>query len=146
MSWVFILRLVPHGWAVTDRTCWEPFRASFTELQPELPMTMAEGAEMAGGTFGEIVWLHTPVASQHNNNNTIFEVKTSPRWTTTIYVFFQKSSKNYSYYGLWSKMPLGSLQEPPKTLPRASKSHPRASQEAPKSPQEAPTSGVRCQI
>ena len=78
--------------------------------------------------------------------NTIFDVKTSPRWTTKISDFFQKSSKNSSYYGLWSKMPLGSLQEPPKTLPRASKSHPRASQEAPKSPQEAPVSGVRCQV
>ena len=78
--------------------------------------------------------------------NTIFDVKTSPRRTPKISDFFQKSSKNATYDGLWSKMPLGSLQEPPKTLPRASKSHPRASQEAPKSPQEAPVSGVRCQI
>ena len=51
--------------------------------------------------------------------NTILDVKTSPRWTTKISEFFQQSSKNSSYYGLWSKMPLGSLQEPPKSLPRA---------------------------
>ena len=52
--------------------------------------------------------------------NTIFDVKTSPRWTPKISVFFQKSSKNATYHGLWSKMPLGSLQEPAKSLPGAS--------------------------
>ena len=70
--------------------------------------------------------------------NTIFDVKTSPRWTPKISDVFQKSTKTSSYYGLWSKMPLGSLPDASKPLPRASKSHPRASQEAPKSPQEAP--------
>ena len=89
--------------------------------------------------------------------NTIFDVKTSPRWTPKISVFFQKSTKKSSFYGLWSKMPLGSLQEPPKSLPRAPKSrsralkrHPRApksrlrsSQEASKSLQEAPHTGGR---
>ena len=45
-------------------------------------------------------------------------------------IFVQKTSKNSSYDGLWSKMPLGSLQEPAKSLPRAS-------QEPSKSPQEA---------
>ena len=51
--------------------------------------------------------------------NTIFDVKTSPRWLPKISDFFQKSCKNSSYDGLWSKMPLGSLQEPAKSLPRA---------------------------
>ena len=64
--------------------------------------------------------------------NTIFDVKTSPRWTPKISDFFQKTYKNPTYDGLWSKMPLRSLQEPPKTLPRASKSHPRASQGRPR--------------
>ena len=58
--------------------------------------------------------------------NTIFHVKTSPRWTTKISDFFQKSYKNSSYHGLWSKMPLGSLQEPPKSLPRASQEPPKS--------------------
>ena len=44
--------------------------------------------------------------------------------------FFQQSLTNSSYDGLWSKMPLGSLQKPAKGLPRASqeptKSRPRA--------------------
>ena len=78
--------------------------------------------------------------------NTIFDVKTSPRWTTKISDFFQKSSKNSSYYGLWSKMPLGSLQEPPKSLPRACQEAPRrrtSPPEAPKSPQEAPVQPPR---
>ena len=43
-----------------------------------------------------------------------------------ISIFFQKSSEIYSYDGLWSKMPLGSLQEPAKSLPRASPDRPRA--------------------
>ena len=68
--------------------------------------------------------------------NTIFDVKTSPRWTPKISVFFQKSTKKSSYYGLWSKMPLGSLQEPPKSLPRASQEPFQGPQEAPKSTQE----------
>jgi len=38
--------------------------------------------------------------------NTIFDVKTSPRWTPKISDFFKKSFKNASYHGLWSKMPL----------------------------------------
>ncbi len=65
--------------------------------------------------------------------NTIFDVKTSPSWTPKISDFFQKSSKNSTYHGLWSKMPLGSLQKPPKSLPRAV----QGPQEAPKSPQES---------
>ena len=36
------------------------------------------------------------------------------------FIFFQKSSKSASYHGLWSKMLLGSLQEPAKSLPGAS--------------------------
>ena len=56
--------------------------------------------------------------------NTIFDVKTSPRRTPKISDFFQKSTKKSSYYGLWSKMPLGSLQEPSKRLPRASQAQP----------------------
>ena len=77
--------------------------------------------------------------------NTLFDVKTSARWTPNICDLFKKSLKNPSIYGLGPKMPLRGLQEASKTLPRASKSHPRASksrprasQEAPKSPQEAP--------
>ena len=58
--------------------------------------------------------------------NTIFDVKTSPRWTPKISDFFQKSTKKSSYYGLWSKMPLGGLQEPPKSRSRALKRRPRA--------------------
>ena len=80
-----------------------------------------------------------------NLKNTIFDVKTSPRWTPQISDVLQKSSKNPSSYGLWPKMPLRGLQEASKTRPRASNSHPRASkrrprasQKAPKSPQEAP--------
>ena len=38
--------------------------------------------------------------------NTIFDVKTSPRWTPKISDFFKKAFKNASYHGLWSKMPL----------------------------------------
>ena len=57
--------------------------------------------------------------------------------------FFQKSSKNASYHGLWSKMPLGSLQEPAKSLPGASQEPFKGPQEAPKSLQEAPCSLLR---
>ena len=68
--------------------------------------------------------------------NTIFDVKTSPRRTPKISIFFQKSTKKSRFYGLWSKMPLGSLQEPPKSLPRASQEPFQGPQEAPKSTQE----------
>ena len=74
--------------------------------------------------------------------NTIFDVKTSPRWTTKISDFFQKSSKNSSYYGLWSKMPLGGLQEPPKSLPRAVQEPSRGVQEPSRSSMQPPKS--RC--
>ena len=72
--------------------------------------------------------------------NTIFDVKTSPRRTPKISDFFQKSSKNATYDGLWSKMPLGSLQEPAKSLPGPSQEPFKGPQEAPKSLQEAPCS------
>ena len=72
--------------------------------------------------------------------NTIFEVKTSPRWTPKISDFFQKSLKNCTYHGLCSKMPLGSLQEPAKSLPGASQEPFNGPQEAPKSLPEAPYS------
>ena len=68
------------------------------------------------------------------SKNRIFDGKKSPRWTHKFPFFlcrFKKSSKNASYDGLWSKMPLGSLQEPAKSLPGPS-------QEPFKSPQEAP--------
>ena len=52
--------------------------------------------------------------------------------------FFQKSLKISGYYGLWSKMPLGSLQEPPRSLPRDSQEASQGPQEAPESLQEAP--------
>ena len=55
-----------------------------------------------------------------------------------IFNFFQKSPKNSSYDGLWSKMPLGSLQEPAKSLPRASQEPPQSPQEALDSLQEPP--------
>ena len=48
-----------------------------------------------------------------------------------FHIFLQKSFENASYHGLWSKMPLGSLQEPAKSLPGAS-------QEPFKDPQEHP--------
>ena len=51
---------------------------------------------------------------------------------------FQNSFKNSTYHGLWSKMPLGSLQEPAKSLPGASQEPFKGPQEAPKSLQEAP--------
>ena len=70
--------------------------------------------------------------------NTIFDVKTSPRRTPKISIFFQKSTKKSSFYGLWSKMPLGSLQEPPKSLPRAPKSRSRALKRHPRAVSEAP--------
>ena len=80
--------------------------------------------------------------------NTIFDVKTSPRWTPKISDFFHKSSKNSRFHGLGSKMPLGSLkslpracQEPPGSLPRAvlgpSKRHLRAANSHLRSSQEA---------
>ena len=68
--------------------------------------------------------------------NTIFDVKTSPRWTPKISNFFQKSYTTSSFFVLWSLMPLGSLQEPPKSLPRASQEPFQDSEEAPKSTQE----------
>ena len=70
--------------------------------------------------------------------NTILDVKTSPRWRPKISNFFQKSSKNASYHGLWSKMPLGSLQEPAKSLPRASQEPSQSPQEALHSLEEPP--------
>ena len=54
-----------------------------------------------------------------------------------IFIFFQKSPKNYSYDGLWSKMPLGSLQEPAKSLPRASQEPPKSRPRALKKPSTA---------
>ena len=63
--------------------------------------------------------------------NTILDVKTSPRWTPKISDFFQKSSENYSYYGLWSKMP---PQEPTKSLPRAIQGPSRGTQEFSRTP------------
>ena len=54
------------------------------------------------------------------SKNTIFDPKTSPRWLPQISDFLKKSQKNCSYDGLWSKMPLGSLQEPAKSLPGGS--------------------------
>ena len=57
--------------------------------------------------------------------------------------FFQKSSKNSSYDGLWSKMPLGSLQEPAKSLPRASQEPSQSPQEALHSLQEPPVGPPR---
>ena len=72
--------------------------------------------------------------------NTIFDVKTSPRWTPKISDFFHKSSENASYHGLGSKMPLGSFQEPAKSLPGASQEPFQRPQEAPKLLQDAPCS------
>ena len=72
--------------------------------------------------------------------NTIFDVKTSPRWGPKISNFFQKSTKNATYHGLCSKKPLGSLQEPAKSLPGPSQEPFKGLQEAPKSLQEAPCS------
>ena len=69
--------------------------------------------------------------------NTIFDVKTSPRWTTKIFDFFEKPFTNSSYYGLWSKMPLGSHQEPPKSLLRTIQGPSRASQKPSRSPHAA---------
>ena len=50
--------------------------------------------------------------------------------------FFQ----NASYHNLWSKIPLGSLQEPAKSLPEASQEPFKGPQEAPKFLQDAPCS------
>ena len=72
--------------------------------------------------------------------NTFLHVKTSPRWTPTISDFFQKSFKNASYHGLWSKIPVGSLQEPAQSLPGASQKPFKGPQEAPKFLQDAPCS------
>ena len=57
--------------------------------------------------------------------------------------FFQKSLKNASYHGFWSRIPLGSLQEPAKSLPGASQEPFKGSQEAPMSLEEAPCSLLR---
>ena len=57
-----------------------------------------------------------------------------------IFIFFPKSSKNVSYHGLWSKIPLGSLQEPAKSLPEASQEPFQGPREAPKFLQDAPCS------
>ena len=64
---------------------------------------------------------------------TIWDVKTSPRWAHKISNFCQKSVKNSSCYGLWSKMPLRSLQEPPESLPRGLPEPSRSNREPPKS-------------
>ena len=76
--------------------------------------------------------------------NTIFDVKMPPRWTPQISDFFQKSIKKSSYFAFWSKMPLGDLQELPKSHPRASqepskgsKRHPGAFRKPPCSLQES---------
>ena len=57
--------------------------------------------------------------------------------------FFKESLRICSYHGLWSKMPLGSLQEPAKSLPGASQEPFKGSQEAPKGLEEAPCSLLR---
>ena len=68
------------------------------------------------------------------------DANTSPGWIPKISLF-PESCKNCNYSYLWSMMLLGSLQEPPKSPPRAcqeaSRRHP-CPPEAPKSPQEAP--------
>ena len=92
--------------------------------------------------------------------NTIFDVKTSPRWTPKISVFFFKTTKNPSSYGLGPKMPLRGLQEASKTLPRASKSLQEPPKSLPKGvqepsrgtchltwdPLELKVPGARCQV
>ena len=56
-------------------------------------------------------------------------------------IFFKNRPKMlYTYDGLWSKMPHGSLQEPAKSLPGPSQEPFKGLQEAPKSLQEAPCS------
>ena len=58
-----------------------------------------------------------------------------------FHYFPKKSVKNCNYSGLWFMLLLGSLQDPPKSLPRACQEGPRrrtSPPEAPKSPQEAP--------
>ena len=74
--------------------------------------------------------------------NTIFDVKTSPRWTPKISDFFQKSSKNPSSYGLWPKMPLRSPLEPSQSLPRTSHSLPTSVPKASRSNQEPSRSRI----
>ena len=79
--------------------------------------------------------------------NTIFDVKTSPKWTPKISDFLKKSHKNSRYHGLWSKMPLGSLQEPAKSLQDPPKSLQEPPKSLPRGAQE-PSRGtcVRCQV
>ena len=55
-----------------------------------------------------------------------------------FFCFLQKSSKKSSYYGLWSKIPLRSLQELSKSLPRAVQGPSRSTQEHPRAVSEAP--------
>ena len=51
-------------------------------------------------------------------------------------IFLKNSYKNAAYDGLWSKMPLGSLQEPAKSLPGPSQEPFKGPQKVPKSFQE----------
>ena len=64
-------------------------------------------------------------------------------------IFFKNRFKNATYHGLWSKMPLGSLQEPAKSLPGASQEPFKAPQEAPKGckePSQRPQKGVQAPL
>ena len=89
--------------------------------------------------------------------NTIFDVKTSPRRTPKISIFFKNRPKNLAFTVFGPRCLLEAsknlpkaFQEPPKSRSRALKKHPRApksrlrsSQEASKSLQEAPDTGGR---
>ena len=68
------------------------------------------------------LYLGCPLGAPKNQN---LDAKKSPRWTPKISLFFQKTFKNCNYSSLWSMMLLGSLQEPPKSLPRACQEAPR---------------------
>ena len=73
---------------------------------------------------------------------TILDVKTSPRWAPKISNFCQKSVKNSSCYGLWSKMPLEASKNPPRAFQEASQSLPTSVPEPSKSNQELSRSRI----
>ena len=72
--------------------------------------------------------------------NTIFDVKTSPRWTPKIWIFVQKSLKKILAITVFGPR---CLLEAIKSLPKASQEPSKGPQEPAKSLQEAPMQSPR---
>ena len=97
--------------------------------------------------FHNRLYLDCPLGNPKDPN---LDAKTPPRWTPKIALFFKKSVKNCYYSGLWFMLLLGSLQEPPKSLPRASQEPAKrvpggvqALRRHPRAPRKLPCSKMR---